>query len=204
MSYVCQLVEYPAVAVSVRDASGAGRALGTRVVVRGYELYPATTEWDTLTIYGFRGVDYVDVTVSKPGYRDTTVRDVYVPHGRCGRSGTAWLSVTLSLSPDAPHVRSFHLLPSALTLDRRPGRDTVRLLPVIDAAPAVPRTLLWRLVGDTSSVNFDPQAGVLRYRCRDRATYFSAVGILAADTTFRDTVVVAVQGHPAATNDPPC
>jgi hypothetical protein len=94
------------------------------------------------------------------------------------------------------------LLPRGTTLDRIIPKTT--FVPYFDADTGVSRSIIWRISGDTASVVFDSTAGTVTYRCLPVSGYLTLWGIARADTTIRDSVRVAVQGHPAATNDPPC
>lgn len=208
----CAGVGYWAVTITVQDQAGASQALGATVT-----LYDgAYTEIDSasdnpLTVYAAeeRGGRTYDIKVSKPYYQDTWVRGVRAPGGGCvtghERSPTSvTVPVRLSLVPNAPAVRSIHLVPRHILLDRPPYTSTAAFTPYVDATVGVSQAVSWRIRGDTASVLFDPVTGRLYYRCLATSGSLTMTATAVADPTVSDTVNVAVQGHPAMTSDPPC
>ncbi|MCC6241847.1 MAG: hypothetical protein IT353_03355 [Gemmatimonadaceae bacterium] len=208
----CAGVGYHALRVDVRDATGAPQALGATVTI--YDgAYEARSQsiYDTLAIYAAseRGGREYDIQVSKPHYQDTWVRGVATRGGGCVTGHevppvTRVVPVVLSLVSSAPPVRSIHLLPPRILLDRGPTREVGTFTAHIDTDVGVSRDLRWRIAGDTASVVFDDRTGTVRYRCLSRSGYLTVTAISVVDSSVVGRAEVAVQGHPAAPNDPPC
>ncbi|MES2179961.1 MAG: hypothetical protein V4550_19020 [Gemmatimonadota bacterium] len=210
----CILVGYMPLNVTIRNAAGRGLALGATVfAIDGPRRVAYREAYDTLTIspIDLTGGPRYDVLVSKPYYNDTLVSGVQTFNGACGRTEAqgyhvVQLPITLSLAPNAPPVRSLFLLGGNLILDRSSsGINTPRVIrPFLDADPGFPQGVVWRITGDTASVNFDYSAGTITYRCRPTTGFLKVVARATADTSVFGSIDVAVQGHPVGQNDPPC
>ena len=208
----CSGVGYYALQIPIRDARGNPLALNATVTLYdGTYRAEASAREDPLTVYAAadRGGRRYDIQVSKPYYTDVWVRGVDTPGGGCvtGHESTPVtrvLPVVVALAPGAPAVRSVHLLPPRVLLDRAPYPSVGTFTPYVDADPGVSRAVVWRLTGDTSSVSFDPTTGIVRYRCLARSGSLTIRAISAADSTVVGSADIAVQGHPAVLGDPPC
>jgi hypothetical protein len=205
-------VGYYALQVARRDAQGNPQALGATVT-----LYDAayqeqdSARYDPLIVYAAqeRGGRRYDIQVSKPHYTDAWVRGVETPSGGCVTGHettpvTRVVPVVLTLAPNAPAVRSIYLLPPRVLLDRAPYPSAMTFTPYVDAASDGARAIRWRIAGDTSSVEFDPATGTVRYRCLARSALLTIRAISVVDSSVSGTAEVAVQGHPATPTDPPC
>ncbi len=208
----CSGVGYNAVRVAIRDDQGNPKALGAVV-----KLYDGSYQeidsaiYDPLNVNGAqeRGGRTYDIQVSKPYYQDVWVRGVHAPGGGCvtGHESspvTVTVPVVLTIAAGAPSVRSVHLLPPRITLDRPPYTSSVKYEAFIDASASVSHAIVWRVSGDTSSVSFDPSTGTLRYRCKTTSGSVTVTAVSAADSTVYAQVSAGVQGHPATPSDPPC
>lgn len=211
-STACAGVGYSAVHVAIRDQQGNPQALDALVTLYD-ESYREqdSSRADPLTVFAAeeRGGRTYDIQVSKRYYNDTWVRDVHAPGGGCvtsleANSVTITVPVVLSIAPGAPAVRSIHLLPPHILLDRSPYPGTVTFAPYVDANIGVSRALYWRISGDTGSVSFDPVTGTLQYRCRATSGNLTVTARSTVDSTVVGLADVAVQGHPASPSDPPC
>jgi hypothetical protein len=60
------------------------------------------------------------------------------------------------------------------------------------------------LAGDTGSVAFDATTGTVTYRCLPKSGHPTVTATSVADSSVVAGAAVAVQGHPATDNDPPC
>lgn len=205
----CLLTVGPMLTVEIRDRNGRAQGVGSTVtLVDGDARYPQTLRDDSLRVTYFQtaGASVVDVVVSKPFYQDAVVRNVRVSRNACraGDTPPVTLPVVLALAPSAPAVRSAHLLPPRILLDREPYTTVYTFTAVVDANPGISTAVRWRLDGDTSGVSLDAQTGTVRYRCQRTSTYPTLQAIAVADTTVVATAALAIQGHPAAPNDPPC
>ncbi len=197
-------VGFDAVRVTVQDAQGNPIALGATVTLfDGTWSEVDSSIYDPLAIHGAQdrnGRTY-DIKVAKPHYNDTWVRGVRVSGGGCS---SVTVPVVLSVASGAPAVRALRLLPPRLLLDRAPYNSAGTFTPYLDADVNVSRDVYWRIAGDTASVDFDPVTGTLRYRCRARSGYLTVTALSVADSSVVGHAELAVQGHPAAANDPPC
>ena len=204
----CAGVGYYAVQVDIRDQFGTPQALGAAVTLTdGSYRETDSTDFDPLSIRaaGERGGRTYDVAVSKRFYRDTVVRNVRAPGGGCVTGHerdpvTITIPVTLRL---APPLRGINLVPHHILLDRH-NTTPFAFKAYFDANPDVSREVSWSIVGDTASVGFDTATGLLTYRCRPTSGYLTLTARSTVDPNVLDSADVAVQGHPAATNDPPC
>jgi hypothetical protein len=152
-----------------------------------------------------RGGRTYDIHVTKPYYNDAWIRDVRAPGGGCVTvPATVAVPAVISLAPNAPAVRSVHLVPAHILLDRPPYRGAFTFTPVVDANPGTSQAVTWRLTGDTASVTFDPASGALIYRCLAKSGYLTITAAAVANPSVTANGDIAVQGHPAATSDPPC
>jgi hypothetical protein len=165
---------------------------------------------DTLHILAAqdRGGRTYDIRVSKPYYKDATIKGVKTRGGGCvtGHENppvTMTIPVVLELLPDAPPIRSLHVSRHHILLDRT-YTETFAFKPYVDADPGVSRAVTWSLTGDTASVAFDKVTGTLKYRCLPNSGYLWVFARSVVDPRLLDSADVAVQGHPAATNDPAC
>lgn len=206
---VCGGVGYYALRVKVTDQYGRAQALGAVMTLHDGSYVERDSAADSLGIWGAdeRGGRTYDIQVSKRWYNDAWARGVKTPGGGCVTADnvqTATVRLQLSLATGAPAVRSLHLVPNRVLLDRSPYISAFAFTPVIDADPGVAQSVSWRLTGDTASVGFDSLSGALTYRCRPQSGYLTIRAISRADTTVLDSAQVAVQGHPAASDDPPC
>lgn len=204
----CGLVAYgPAFDVTIRDQMGNAQALGA-VVTFSWDSnrFLDSTRTDSLNVLGGGpGITY-DITVTKRYYGDALVRGIYTPDLGCGNPGPGLtVPVALALVVGAPPVRSLYLLPPQVLLDRSPSsRSTQVFAPIVDASAGVSRKVRWSIAGDTGSVAFDATTGMLSYRCLAKSGYLTVTAASVADSTVIGTASVAVQGHPAASSDPPC
>lgn len=199
------IVAYPAAFdVTIRDQEGRSQALGSVVTFTwGSNRYLDSTLTDSLNVRGGGpGVSY-DIQVAKRYYRDTLVSGAYSRDLGCGNAGPGvTVPVVLSLVAGAPPVRSLYLLPPGVLLDR--GKPPFAFAPVLDANTGLSRSVRWSIAGDTGSVTFDAASGTLTYRCLPKSGYLTMTATSLADSSVAATAAVAVQGHPAASNDPPC
>jgi hypothetical protein len=53
-------------------------------------------------------------------------------------------------------------------------------------------------------VAFDATTGSVTYRCLPKSGYLTVTATSVADSSVVACAAVAVQGHPATDNDPPC
>ena len=200
----CAGVGYAALRIQVRDASGNPQALGATVTVYdGAYQAQSRSMYDTLAIEAAfeRGGRPYDIQVAKPHYQDTWVRGVATRGGGCVTGHevppvTRVVPVTLSLVSSAPPVRSIHLLPPRILLDRGLTREVGTFTAHIDTDANVSRDIRWRIEGDTASVFFDPRTGTVRYRCRSRSGYLTLTALSVVDSNVVGRAEVAVQGHP--------
>jgi len=209
--HVCAGVGYYAVHVTVSDIYGRPQALGATVTLYdGSYVEVDSSPVGAAEFYAAeeRGGRTYDIKVTKPWYTDVWVRGVHAPGGGCvtdAGDATVTVPVQLKLTAGAPRIRSLHLVPDRITMDRPPYNFyTFAFTPVIDADYGVSTAVAWRLTGDTSSVSFDPLSGTLTYKCLPQSGYLTVRATSRVDTTLFDTAQVAVQGHPASTSDPPC
>lgn len=206
----CAGVGYYALQVAIRDAQGNPQALGATVTIYdGSYSAQANSSYDALNVYAAdeRGGRKYDIQVSKPHYADVWMRGVKTPGGGCvtaNENATRLVPVVLTLAAGAPAVRSVHLLPPHILLDRAPYQSVATFTPYVDANPGTSRAVRWRITGDTGSVVMDSTTGTFRYKCLARSGYLTITAISIADSSVMGTAALAVQGHPAATNDPPC
>lgn len=205
----CEMFAAPMLTVEIRDAQGRAQAVGSTItLVTGEARFPQLLREDSLRTmyYQTAGASIVDVVVSKPYYQDVVVRNVKVNAKSCAdrNARPVTLPVVLTLQPDAPVVRAVHLLPPRVLLDRAPYTTTYTFTALVDANPGVTTAVRWRLDGDSSGVTLDAQTGTVRYRCQRTSTYPRLQAVALADTTVVGTADLAIQGHPAAVNDPPC
>ena len=208
----CAGVGYSAVRVTIRDQQGNPQALDALVTLYdGTYREQDSSRYDALSVYAAneRGGRMYDIQVSKRYYNDSWVRGVRAPGGGCvtgheSKPVTITVPVVLVLELDAPTVRSVHLLPPHVLLDRPPYVGTVTFEPFVDANSGVSRAVRWRITGDTGSVSFDPITGTLRYRCLATSGYITVTAQSQVDSTVVGLADVAVQGHPASQSDPAC
>jgi hypothetical protein len=205
----CAGISYSAVTVPIRDTFSRPQALGATVILHDGSYQESDTSIvDSLTVRAAedRGGRTYDIHVTKPYYNDVWVRGVRAPGGGCVQSAPtpATVPVVMSLAPNAPTVRSIHLIPVHILLDRPPYRSAFAFTPVVDASPGTSQAVTWRLAGDTASVTFDPASGALTYRCLPKSGYLTIMAASVANPSVTANGDIAVQGHPAATSDPPC
>lgn len=208
----CAGVGYSALHVTITDAQGNPQALGATVTIYdGTYRETDSTTYDPLSVYTAddRGGRRYDIQVSKPHYADAWVRGVETRGGGCvtGHEKTPVMRtvpVVLTLAPSAPQVRSVHLLPPRILLDRAPYPSVGTFTPYVDANAGTSRAIRWRITGDTGSVILDHATGTFQYRCLAQSGYIKVSAISVADSSVVGTAELAVQGHPAAPGDPPC
>lgn len=208
---VCAGVGYNAVMVTIRDQTGNAQALGATVTLYDGSYSEQDGARDTLSVPAAseRGGHTYDIQVTKRYYDDAWVRGVHAPGGGCvtGHESTPvtiTVPVRLTLSAGAPPVRSLYLLWGPILLDRPPYRSAYTFTPYLDANAGMSRAVYWRITEDTASVGFDGTTGALTYRCLATSGYLTVTAQSVADSSVVATASVAVQGHPAATGDPPC
>jgi hypothetical protein len=82
----------------------------------------------------------------------------------------------------------------------------VAYMPYIDADAGVSRAVVWSISGDTAAVTLDRALGTLTYRCGAKNRTVILTATLVADSAFRDSAGISVQGHPIPNDakDPPC
>jgi hypothetical protein len=207
----CAGVGYYALAIPISDRFGDPQALGATVTLTdGAYVEHDTASGSPLVIQaaGDRGGRTYDIRVSKPWYNDAVIKGVQTRGGGCvtgheNPSVTTTLPVTLALVPSAPAIRSVVLVPHHVLLDRT-YTETFAFRPYVDANPGVSRAISWSISGDTGSVAFDAASGTVRYRCLPKSGYLMLYARSLVDARLVDSADVAVQGHPAATDDPPC
>lgn len=208
----CAGVGYYAVLVTVRDLAGNPQALGATVTLSDgaySEVHKQLDDPLNVSAADERGGRTYDIHVSKPYYNDVWVRGVKAPGGGCvtgheSSPTTITVPVQLTVVASAPPVRSVYLLPQRILLDRAPYRTSWAFSPIVDSNAGVSRAVVWRLVGDTASVTFDQATGTLTYRCLPTSGYLTLTARSLIDSTVSGSAAIAVQGHGAATNDPPC
>jgi hypothetical protein len=207
---VCAGVGYDALRLTIRDELGNAQALGATAILNdGTGLDPRGLHGDSLTLQGGDDDRTYDILVTKPWYSDELVRGVHTPYVGCysGQGGPppiVTVAITLHLAAGAPAVRSVHLMPDRVTLDRFESRNSATFTPVTDVNPGVSREVRWSISGDTNSVLFERSTGKVIYKCLPLSGYLTLIATSAADSSVFGTASVAVQGHPAAINDPPC
>lgn len=209
---VCAGVGSYGMGVEVRDQLGRAAAFGSRVTFS--DLNDGTSEvvsesGDSLRLYGLEdraGAGHTfDVKVEHPYYATSTVKGVATPRVGCvTRDVSVLVTTTLSLQAGAPPVRYMKLLPTYALLDRPPIPPSVTFRPWIDANPGVSQAVTWTITGDTASVTFDQSLGVVTYRCKPASGYLYIRAQSVMNPAVFDSARIAVQGHPAATGDPPC
>jgi len=212
---VCDLVDYelpPPVNVVIRDQAGTPAALGSVVTFGGggRQLRDSTLS-DTLTISGGAYNTVYGILVTRPFYASATFDSVslHATYDDCHKPKTfdlpVTLSVTLTLLPNAPRVRSFYLVSNmrSTTLDRG-GQDSLKVEPWLDADASVSRAVTWRLSGDTASLSFNLATGVASFRCRPTSGLVHVTARATADTSITASLSLYVQGHPANPTDLPC
>lgn len=202
----CSGVGYDAVRVAISDAQGNPQALGAVVMIYdGTYSERDSAIYEPLYVRGAqdRGGHTYDIHVSKPHYQDVWVRGAKAPGGGC-ETGTVTVPVVLSLTPSAPPVRSVRLLPPRILIDRQPNRGIASFTPYVDANVGLSRNVIWRMAGDTASVNFDAATGTFTYRCLPKSGLVTVTALSVADSTVIGRAEVAVQGHPGNATDPPC
>lgn len=209
---VCTGVGYYAVRLEITDEFGEGLALGATATLTDGEYVEHDDNMNEDPRYIFaaeeRGGRTYDVRVSKQYYVDGIVRGVRAPGGGCvtGHESTpTTIDVPVILHPEsgAPQVRSVHLVPTRILLDR--GRAlSYAFRPYVDASWGVSRAVSWTISGDTAAVGFDAPTGTVTYRCLPTGGNLKIVARSLIDSTVSGSATIAVQGHPAATNDPPC
>lgn len=209
ITYGCKTVGYTPLIVEVRDSAGRAQALGATLMLEdGLYKEKDTSGDDTLSIRGAdsRGGNRYDLRVSKPQYEDVVMAGYYVPGTACYNriKPPVILPIVLALKADAPAVRSVYVVPSDFLLDRHPTQATVSLVGRVDANAGLPRGVIWRLTGDTASVDFDPATGIARFRCQVKTGYLTVMAMAMADTTVVGTATLRVQGHPGSSTDPVC
>lgn len=202
----CAVGYPPSLNVTVRDVAGRPQALGAAVTFYdGTDRFLDSTFTESLSVQGGGAGHTYDISVTKRYYADTTVRRVSTPnYDICGsyRPGQVTVPVVLSLVVGAPAVRSLYLLPQRITMDR--GWTPFVFASVIDANVGTSHAVRWSIAGDTGSVAFDSATGTLTYRCLKKSGYLTLTATSVADSTVVASSAVAVQGHPAVDNDPPC
>lgn len=189
----------------VRDAAGTPQALGAVASFSHDSSVIPYNPSDSLNIVGgYAGFTY-QVRISKQYYADTVVSGLSVAGiGVCDRPSTqVKVPIVLSLVPGAPPVRSVFVRPSWVELDR-PNAETANFSTVMDANPGLSHAVRWSIIGDTGSVFLDAATGTLTYRCLPKSGYLTLTATSVADSTVVGRASIEVQGHPAATGDPPC
>jgi hypothetical protein len=200
LDLVCTDVGIASVVAEVRDAGGHATAHGATVTI----LKPGTDAYgygygDTLRVFTDLGDLNVpgpfDVSVTKPWYTSATVRDVMPPENRCGVSGSARVSVTLTLQPDAPPVRQVVVPPYGYGYGDGNIQDSI--FAAVEADAGLSHAVVWQS-RDTTVVHITPD-GMLTSVCRTSYGETYVVASAVADTAVRDSVAVAVDAmNPAS------
>jgi hypothetical protein len=208
----CAGVGSNAITVDVRDQNGRAAAYGSRVtftdVDDGFTEILSET-FDSLRFYGLgdKAGDgrTFDVKVERPYYASSVTRNVKTVKVRCVTSPIAvTVQTTIQLQAGAPSVRLVNIVQDRVLLDRPPYSSSVTFRTYVDANPEASQAVTWSITGDTASVFFDAVNGRVDYRCRPTSGYLTIRARSAVNPALSDTALIAVQGHPAASNDPPC
>ena len=174
------VIYMPSLDLEIRDASGRGIALGTKVVVSRGTDSVTTTGFDTLHVRaGFMSAGTFTIRVTRPFYRDSIVRDVVVPQEKCSFTLTH-VPVTLKLAPGAPPVRSLAIY--GVDFLYAPGVQR-QLGAWLDADPGVSSTVAWRL-SDTTLARIDAN-GLVTAKCSLAGGTDTVMATAVADTTVK-------------------
>jgi hypothetical protein len=208
----CAGVGYYALQIEIGDENGLPAALGAVVTVSDGD-YHSVVSAELHPVFVFAAPDRAghpyDVTIAKRNYNTIATRVKAKGGDSCvGNSNlddnVSQVKVRLTPAPNAPPVRALNLLPRQITLDRSPGNTSWAFTPFIETAFGVSRALEWSISGDTASVGFDSRTGVVTYKCRPTSGKLVITARSLVDATVTATADIAVQGHPGASNDPPC
>ena len=203
----CNVGPGPAFNVITRDQNGTGQALGALVIFHDDSTSHADSAYrtnDTLSDYGGVQNRRYDIQVSKRYYKDGWAIDA-ITHGDNGGLGMSKITITIALLPGSPPIRTMTMLPSAFYLD--PGEDdsTLTFRPFIDADPGVSRAVRWTITGDNSAATLDLRsAAAPRMAAKPFTTHMVFKATLLADTTFSDSSLVTIVGHPTEAADARC
>ena len=202
----CDVGPGPAFNVITRDQNGTGQALGALVIFHDDSTSHADSAYrtnDTLSDFGGVQNRRYDIQVSKRYYKDGWAIDAITPGDKCGL-GSSKITVVVTLIPGSPPIRSMNMLPSAFYLD--PGEDdsTVTFRPFIDADPGISHAVRWTITGDSTAATFDPVTATLTYHCQPLTTHLVFKATLLADSTFSDSSMITVVGHPTEAADARC
>lgn len=178
----------PPIDLLVRDAIGRGQAIGdTAIVYRGQDSLIMSGR-DTLHLLtGFTQPGTFTVRVKRPFYRDAVVQNVVVESGSCRGTLTTEVPVTLQLAPGAPAVRSLAVLGADFLY--APGVQR-QLVARLDADPAAPTTVTWRL-SDSTLVSIDG-SGLVIAKCSVVGGAEKATAVANADTTVKGSATFSV------------
>jgi hypothetical protein len=208
----CAGVGYYALQMQIVDENGLPAALGAVVTVDDGDYHAMdsvihTPLWHLAA--PDRGGHTYDVRVEKRNYNTVTTRvkakggDSCVDNSNIDDNVTQ-MTVRLTPAPNASPVRALNLLPRYILLDRAPGNTSWAFTPFIETAFGTSRAIEWSITGDTASVGFDARTGVVAYKCRPTSGKLVITARSLVDPTAFASADIAVQGHPGASNDPPC
>ncbi len=207
----CAGVGYYALRMTVRDQTGRAAAIGSTVTVTDGSYRETANPVDSVQLFAAsdRANHTYDVRVTKPYYLDAVATGVRTRAPDCVTGHerdpvTTTVPLVLRLAPNAPPVRSVHLAPDRILIDRIAGRQVASFAPVVDADASVSQAVTWSVSGDTASIEWNAATGIATYRCRATSGSVTVTARSVVDSTRSATAIVAVQGHPAAPNDPPC
>jgi hypothetical protein len=202
----CDVAPGEAFAVTTRDQNGTGQALGAVMIFHDDSTGradSASTIDDTLTDYGGVQNRFYDIQVTKRYYSDGWARHLRVVSDKCGL-GFSRITIPIGLIAGSPPIRTMNMLPRATGVDPNQGQPTVTFRPFLDADPSVSRAMRWTITGDSTAATFDPATATLTYHCQPLNTRVVVRATLLADSTFSDSSVVTVVGHPFSAIDQTC
>jgi hypothetical protein len=202
----CDVGAGPAFNIITRDQNGTGQALGALVIFHDDSTSHADSAYrtdDTLSDYGGVQNRRYDIQVSKRYYKDGWAIDAITPGDKCGL-GQSRITITITLLPGSPPIRSMTMFPSVAGIDPADGDSVLTFRPFIDTDLGISHALRWTITGDSTAATFDPVTATLTYHCQPLTTHMVFKATLLADTTFSDSSLVTVVGHPTEAADARC
>lgn len=181
------VISVPGIQLAIRNRAGTPIALGTDVSASGSTSFTLLGFPDSLesSVYAWPGT--YSVRVSKHFYRDTTVSNIVVLAGDCGKALTTKAAVVLQTLPDAPPVRSINVF--GTTFLPTPGNQA-RAVAIVDADSGVSRAVTFRL-SDTTMARVDP-SGLVTAKCSVRGGVDTLTVTSVADPTLHGLAMFGI------------
>jgi hypothetical protein len=180
-------ISVPGIQLAIRNRTGQAIALGTDVSASGTSTFTFPGFPDSLesSIYAFAGT--YTVRVSKHFYRDTTLSNIVVVAGDCGKVQTTKAAVVLQTVPGAPPVRSITVFGTQFL--PMPGNQA-RAVAIVDADSGVSTAVTFRL-SDTTMARVDP-SGLVTAKCSVRGGVDTLTVTSVADPTLHGLALFGI------------